>query len=164
MGEMQHVDRKTLNKVVGMAQANTRNFCSAWKRKKHHGRLLAGSDSWSMVKSWQDSDPHASGGSDCKSLLLPAAWEQSTNCGSWSQGRTGIQKASSPLWPSISWKKCSRNCNQRGHYASRKITKKVLQAMVVAVGSGSKGKVERFNQLVWKLEIKFFSQNMEAPK
>jgi hypothetical protein len=41
---------------------------------------------------------------------------------------------------------------------------KVLQAAVVAVGSGSKERMERSNLLVYKLEIKFFCQNMEAPK
>lgn len=50
---------------------------------------------------------------------------------------------------------------------------KLLQATVVALdqavvalkpaGSGFKGKVERFNQLMWKLGIKF-SQNVEAPE
>ena len=41
---------------------------------------------------------------------------------------------------------------------------KVLQAMVVAVGSGSKGKGGEIQPVSVKLEIKFFSQNMEAPK
>ena len=51
-----------------------------------------------------------------------------------------------------------------GIMLSEKSQGKVLQATVAAVGSGSKGKVERFDQLAWKLEIKFFCQDMEAPK
>lgn len=53
---------------------------------------------------------------------------------------------------------------KRGIMLPEKPQGKVLQAKVVAVGSRSRGRGGVIQQLACKLQIKFFSHNMEAPK
>lgn len=50
-------------------------------------------------------------GSDCRSRWPGTSRDQSTNCGGCSHGRTGIWEVSSPVWPNLSWKPCSWDCN-----------------------------------------------------
>ncbi|XP_035874612.1 10 kDa heat shock protein, mitochondrial-like [Phyllostomus discolor] len=93
-----------------------------------------------MRKKWSFSQVHVSHGPNCWSLLTATAREQSTNSGSQSHGRQAFRKFL-PLFDHVLVERCAaETVTKGGIMLPGKSQGKVLQATVVAVGWGSKGR------------------------
>ncbi|XP_053517827.1 10 kDa heat shock protein, mitochondrial-like [Artibeus jamaicensis] len=93
-----------------------------------------------MRKKWSFFQVHVSWGTNCWSLLTAAAQEQSTNFSGWSHDRRALGKFL-PLFDHVLVERCaSETVTKGGIMFPEESQGKVLQATVVAVRWGSKGR------------------------